>query len=174
MTARAFNHVSVTCADLDRSLAFYHVLLGLPILDQGEVSSRDLDAIIGMDDVRLRFAELDLGGGAFVELFEYRNPRGKAVASRTCDPGTVHFALAVDDIDEAYRRLADAGVRTRSAPVTLTSGDWKGARVFYSLDPDGVTVELIEFAAPKAARRVLILQHEPSAPALTPTAPTEP
>ncbi len=147
MSAPIFNHVSVTCADFDRSLAFYHELIGLPIIDQGEVSSGELKAIIGLGDVRLRFAELDLdGGGRFLELFEYLRPRGQPVASRTCDHGNVHFALTVDDIEAIHARLTAAGVVTRSAPVTLKRGEWRGARVFYSLDPDGVTVEFIEFA----------------------------
>jgi catechol 2,3-dioxygenase-like lactoylglutathione lyase family enzyme len=143
----AFNHVSVTCADLDRSLAFYHGLVGLPILDQGEVASADHRAIIGLGDVRMRFAELDLGGG-FLELFEYLEPRGTPAASRTCDPGNAHFALTVDDAEAVYQRLTGAGVTTRSAPVTLSGGAWRGARAFYSLDPDGVTVEFIEFPSP--------------------------
>lgn len=160
-----FNHVSVTCGDLDRSLAFYNGLLGLSVLDRGERTSEVLDAIIGLGPVRLRFAELAMGDGAFLELFEYVEPRGVPVASRTCDHGNVHFAVEVQDIDETHRRLCQAGVVTRSAPVLITSGDWTGARAFYSLDPDGVTVECIEFPPRRARERILILQHEPSASA---------
>jgi glyoxylase I family protein len=149
MGAPAFNHVSVTCAEFDRSLAFYHELLGLPVMDQGEVSSRESPEhreIIGLGDVRLRFAEIDLGGG-FLELFEYLEPLGVPVASRTCDHGNVHIALTVEDgIEDLHRRLVAAGVATRSEPVTLTRGEWRGAKAFYALDPDGVTVELIQFA----------------------------
>lgn len=145
MSRPVFNHVSVTCSDFDRSLAFYHDLVGLEISSQGLNSSPELNAIIGLGEVRLRFAELDLGNGGFLELFEYLQPRGQVAGSRTCDHGNVHFAVTVDDIDQIYRRLIDAGVTTRSAPVTLARGDWKGARVFYSVDPDGVTVEFIQF-----------------------------
>lgn len=142
---RCFNHVSVTCADFDRSMAFYRDLVGLPVMSEGEVSSAELERIIGLGEVRLRFAELELGGGGFLELFEYLQPRGESVRSRTCDPGNVHFAFEVDDIDAVHARLRAAGMTTRSEPVTLARGDWRGARVFYSLDPDGVTVEFIEF-----------------------------
>lgn len=148
MSKPLFNHVSVTCADFDRSLAFYHELLGLPIIEQGEVSSsRVHNEVIGLGEVRLRFAELDLsdGAGIFLELFEYLEPRGEAVASRTCDFGNVHFAVTVDDIDDVWSKLDAAGVRTRSKPVEVTGGEWVGAKAFYSLDPDGVTVEFIQF-----------------------------
>ncbi|MFN8215233.1 MAG: VOC family protein [Solirubrobacterales bacterium] len=146
MTVPVFNHVSVTCVDFDRSLAFYHELLGLPILAQGEVGNADLEAVIGMQDVRLRFAEIGFGGGSFLELFEYLSPRGEPVRSRTCDPGNVHFCLQVEDVDAVFERLRAAGVTIRSeAPVRLSGGEWKGAGAFYCLDPDGVTVEIIEF-----------------------------
>ena len=146
MSVPAFNHVSVTCADFDRSLAFYTELLGLPILDQGVVSGADLEAVIGMSDVHLRFAEIGFGEGGFLELFEYVSPRGEPVRSRTCDPGDVHFCLTVEDVDAVFARLTEAGVTIRSsAPVRLSGGDWKGAGVFYCLDPDGVTIEIIEF-----------------------------
>jgi catechol 2,3-dioxygenase-like lactoylglutathione lyase family enzyme len=145
MSVPAFNHVSVTCADLDRSLAFYHELLGLPILSQGEVSGDELEAVIGMSDVRLRFAEIAFSDAGFLELFEYLQPQGEAVSPRTCNPGAVHFCLTVDDVEAVHARLTAAGVTTRSAPVTLNRGSWKGAGVFYAVDPDGVTVELIEF-----------------------------
>lgn len=149
MSAPLFNHVSVTCADFDRSMAFYRDLVGLPVLSEGEVSSDELRQIIGLGEVQLRFAELDLGSGTFLELFEYLQPRGQAVRSRTCDPGDVHFAVVVDDIEEVHERLTAAAVQTRSAPVTIGRGEWNGARAFYSLDPDGVTVEFIEFPAEK-------------------------
>jgi catechol 2,3-dioxygenase-like lactoylglutathione lyase family enzyme len=145
VSAPAFNHVSVTCADLDRSLHFYHQLVGLPILDSGEVASPDHTTIIGLGEVRLRFAELALGDNAFLELFEYVEPRGVPAPSRTCDPGNTHFAVTVGDIRATYGTLTEAGVATRSAPVTLSRGAWRGAHVFYALDPDGVTVEFIEF-----------------------------
>lgn len=145
MSAPSFNHVSVTCADFERSMTFYHELLGLPILDQGETAGEELETVIGFKNPRLRFAELGFGEGGFLELFEYLQPRGTPTASRTCDPGDVHFCLTVDDIDAVYARLTEAGVTTRSAPVRLGGGNWKGAGVFYAVDPDGVTVELIGF-----------------------------
>ena len=159
------NHVSVTCAELDRSLAFYNGLLGLTIRERGERTSEVLDAIIGLGPVRLRFAELELGDRRFLELFEYVQPAGVAVESRTCDHGNVHFAVEVDDIEAVHRRLTAAGIVTRSDPVLITSGDWTGARAFYSVDPDGVTVECIQFPATRPRGRVLVLQHEHHGPA---------
>jgi len=164
MTSR-LNHVSVTCADLDRSLDFYVGLLGLRVMSRGERMSDVLTQVIGLGPVRIRFAELAIGEGGFLELFEYVEPRGAPVASRTCDPGNVHFAIEVDDIEATHRRLTEAGATTRSPPVLITSGDWIGGRAFYSVDPDGVTVECLALPPRDERRRVLVLQHEPTGPA---------
>ena len=150
MSVPAFNHVSVTCADFERSLDFYHRLVGLALREQGTVASPEHDEVIGLGTVRLRYAELDMLGGGFLELFEYLTPKGKPVRSRTCDPGNVHFALTVEDAEDIWQRLCGAGAVTRSRPVTLTKGEWRGARAFYALDPDGVTIEIIQFP-PSAA-----------------------
>jgi catechol 2,3-dioxygenase-like lactoylglutathione lyase family enzyme len=144
MTITGLNHVSVTTLDLDRSLAFYHDLLGLPLLDRGEIEAAHLDTIIGQGRVRLRWAELDLGAGQILELFQYRSPTGTPIHQTTADPGSVHIALNVQDIDATHRRLQTAAVTCRSTPVEIPSGDWAGARCFYALDPDGVTIELVQ------------------------------
>jgi glyoxylase I family protein len=147
---RLINHVSVTTADLGRSLAFYADLLGLEVLGRGESHSRQLESVIGLGPLRLRWAELDLGAPSFLELFEYVAPRGtplsqRTLSQRTSDAGAVHFALTVDDLDALYPRLLEAGVRMRSAPVRLRTGTWVGAQAVYVLDPDGATVELVQF-----------------------------
>ena len=43
-------------------------------------------------------------------------------------------------------RLASAGVKSVSAPVTPTIGPNKGGRAVYLIDPDGFRVELIQTA----------------------------
>lgn len=143
---RALNHVSVTTRDIERALTFYADLLGLPLLGRGETTSVQLAQIIGLGAaVHLRWAELDLGAGQFLELFEYVVPEGAVLRQRTSDAGSVHFALAVEAIEPLWRRLVDAEVVVRSPPVRLVDGEWAGAQALYALDPDGVTVELIEF-----------------------------
>jgi catechol 2,3-dioxygenase-like lactoylglutathione lyase family enzyme len=145
MTEIRLDHVSVTCADLDRSISFYRDVLGLAFLGRGESDGKDLSQITGLPDVRLRWAELDLGGGQLLELLQYTSPVGGAVRQRTNEAGSGHIGLAVDDIDAVYRRLVGAGATVRSEPVEISeAGDWDGVRSMYLLDPDGVTIELVE------------------------------
>ena len=145
MTGIRLDHVSVTCADLDRSISFYRDALGLPFLGRGESDGEDMSQITGLPNVSLLWAEFDLGGAQLLELLQYVSPRGGAVHQRTNEAGSGHIGLAVEGIDAMYRRLVDAGATVRSEPVEISeAGDWHGVRSVYALDPDGVTIELVE------------------------------
>ena len=140
------DHVAISSGDLDRSLHFYRDLLGLRIRDQGETSNGEIADITGIADARVRWADLHLPNQQILELLHYLSPAGTALTTADNDPGATHISLRVDDIDAAHARLTQAGVPVRSAPVALEEpGDWSGARCFYASDPDGVTVELIEW-----------------------------
>jgi catechol 2,3-dioxygenase-like lactoylglutathione lyase family enzyme len=142
---RRLNHVSITVADIDRSLAFWRDLIGLALDGRGTVAAPHLDEITGFPGLQLEWAELSIPGGGMLELFRYLSPVGDAVRSRTCDPGSTHTCFEVDELDELVGRLRAAGVPFRSAqPVLTPSGDWAGWRDIYVSDPDGVTVELSE------------------------------
>jgi catechol 2,3-dioxygenase-like lactoylglutathione lyase family enzyme len=143
MTLTRLQHVSITTADLDESIAFWHGLLGLELTGRGEISAPHLDEIIGLGPTRLEWAELDVPGGGMVELFQYLEPAGAPIRPRTCDPGAVHICFESDDLDALIDRLRASGVPTRSpAPVEIPSGTWRGWRDIYVEDPDGVTIEL--------------------------------
>jgi catechol 2,3-dioxygenase-like lactoylglutathione lyase family enzyme len=141
------DHASVTCADLDRSLGFYCELLGLELRARGEAEGAEFEAS-GISEPQVRWADLLLPGGQVLELIEYVRPRGRPVRPAPNDPGATHISLRVADADAAHRRLRDAGVPLRGEPITIdAAGAWRGARVFYCADPDGVTIEVIQPAA---------------------------
>ena len=140
-----FDHVSITCGDLDASLAFYADMLGLRVAARGESDDREIAAMMDLDRVRIRWADVDLGGGTVLELIEFLHPAGTPVSKSLWDPGATHIGLQVDDIDAAHARLLEAEVRVVSEPVRLTEeGSWHGARVLYAIDPDGTWIELVQ------------------------------
>lgn len=140
-----FDHVSVTCGDLDGSIAFYADLLGLEVAARGESDDRELALMMGRDRVRMRWADVDLGGGLTLELVQFLHPTGSPVSKSLWDPGATHIGLQVDDIDAMHSRLREAEVRVVSKPVRLTEeGSWYGAKVLYVVDPDGTWIELVE------------------------------
>jgi glyoxylase I family protein len=150
VTVLGIDHAGITVASVRAALAFYRDLLGLRVTDEGEDSGPELDAITGLSAVRIRYAELDLGGGRLLEVIEHVPPRGDRLAQRQVDPGAAHLALRVDDVDATSERLAAAGVTLLGRPTTITApGAWHGARCVYVEDPDGRAVELVE--RPKSA-----------------------
>lgn len=146
MTARRLHHVGLEVADLDRSLTFYRDLLGLTVTDEGEGGGPDTDELTGVQGLRFRFAELDLGAGQLLELIQPLGPAalpGAPDAARR--PSRAHVGLMVADLNETCRRLRQAGAATRSGPVELQEeGAWQGVRALYAADPDGFTVELLQ------------------------------
>jgi diaminopimelate decarboxylase len=144
--ARAIDHVSVTCASIDRSLRFYRDGLGMAVRERGIETDERIGAVVGLPGARLRFADLELGDGGLVELLEYESPAGRALAPQPNDAGAAHVALVVTDLDAALERLRAHGFQSRAAPVTLDDHDgaWKDVRIAYVPDPDGFVVELIE------------------------------
>jgi catechol 2,3-dioxygenase-like lactoylglutathione lyase family enzyme len=143
---RGLDHVSVTSGDLDRSVWFYSELLGLPLRGTGELEGEEIATIVGMPGARIRWAEVGLDRGQLVELLEYLDPGGAPLAQTTADPGSGHLAFEVDDVDQVHAKLVAHGVTVRSGPVKIKDDDpaWHGVRVFYAVDPDGVTVELLQ------------------------------
>jgi catechol 2,3-dioxygenase-like lactoylglutathione lyase family enzyme len=143
------DHVSVTTADIQRSLAFYGDLLGIPVLAVAELSGEEVDAITGIEGAKLLTADLDLGRGQVLELIEYVGA-GEGSALPLERPGSGHIGLAVEDLDEVRHRLIDAGSVVRSDQVEMSEpGAWHGVRCMTVLDPDGVAVELVQRPRPK-------------------------
>ena len=130
--------------DVARSLAFYRDLLGLHI----EARAVDVPAedVTGIPGARCSIADLDLPDGRLLELIQYTAGGGTRLEQRTSDPGACHVAISVDDIDATCERLERAGVTLRAKPITLADSGprWDGSRVVYTVDPDGVTVELVQ------------------------------
>jgi catechol 2,3-dioxygenase-like lactoylglutathione lyase family enzyme len=126
--------------EIERSLAWYGELFGL---EPGFVESSEGPATsqtVGLEDVRLRFAFLPLGG-TILELLEYERPRGADFALRNCDVGAIHICLEVDDIDRVYELLTARDVPFSVEP-TGQVGAIAGHKCCYFRDPDGIQLEL--------------------------------
>ncbi len=141
---RGLDHVSVSSGDLERSLSFYSGLLGIPVMQRGEAEGEEVGAITGIFDGHVRFADLDLGDGRVLELLQF-SPTGPPANGEFHHPGSGHLSLRVANAADTHAALVEAGIAVRSEPIELTEpGYWHGARCFYTVDPDGATVEIIE------------------------------
>ncbi len=142
MMEATWHHVAISVRDMASALKFYRDLLGFEVdwdMDHrgGELMSR----VVQLPDPDVHMVMLK-GYGTRIELFKYHNPIGEpAGPKRQCDFGLTHFALSVRKIHDIYERLQKAGVRFNCEPQNLRPGVW----ATYLQDPEGVTIELVEY-----------------------------
>jgi len=112
------NHTSFTVSDLDKSLAFYSGLLGMPILSVAERLIKFAEKVVAIPGAHLKIAYLDVRKHK-LELIQYlSHPVGK-VTIRTCDVGSAHLCFNVDDIYTIIQELTAKGVKFKGVPQVI-------------------------------------------------------
>ncbi len=128
---RALSHIVLPVADLDAALAFYRDLLGLEVVVRLHPDDSGPDGSIAAG---LNIAGMLLPGGTMLELVEgMQEPRA----------GSTVVALNVADVKAAQLEVETAGVTPAMPPTEVTPG----ITMMFLTDPDGRTVELVEFAS---------------------------
>jgi catechol 2,3-dioxygenase-like lactoylglutathione lyase family enzyme len=131
---KALDHIALKVTDMDKTLAFYHQVLGLELLRTS-----------GPNAQGGRMAVLQAGGQK-LDLFS----RPDFVSSDKDKPvGMDHLCLLVDtaSVEALIQHLQQAEVEIFWGPV-----ERHGSTSVYVYDPDGVHVELrVEAAASAAA-----------------------
>lgn len=126
------DHVALRVTDIDRSIAFYRDVLGMPFmfkkedLEHGEV-----------------FAYMELDGGN-IELLALVDDTGKPVSWTRPPiekPYCPHVAIAVDNLDEAVAHLHSKGVTPIDGPLVIPDT----VRWLYFSDPDHNVIEYVQW-----------------------------
>lgn len=145
--------VGFTVSDLDRAVEFYTNVLTFEKVSEAEVWGEEEERLEGVFGARMRIARLRLGSES-LELTEYLAPRGRPIPvdSRSNDRWFQHIAIIVSDMGLAYQRLREYKVTYASTgPQRLP--EWNtntaGIEAFYFKDPDGHTLEVLEFPPDK-------------------------
>jgi catechol 2,3-dioxygenase-like lactoylglutathione lyase family enzyme len=169
-----FSHI---VENLDRSLEFYHGVLGLELV----APARPFDpnpTIMKLGDTpgaQSRMVQLKVPGGAVgVEIIEYKDIDRKPAHPRFQDPGAANLSLRLADFDAVVARLKKSGahILTKSGePVTI-----RGTHSFFVQDPDGFVVELSQSDMPGGGFEAAVNNLEETVAAyralgLQPTAP---
>ena len=156
-TARAVAGVSITVANMDRSIDFYSTVLFFEKVSDVETSGPQVERLLGVPGLRIRVATMKLGAER-IELTEYLAPKGRPVPadSRSNDRWFQHIAIIVNDMDQAYVWLRRQNV-THISPAPQRLPDWNpnaaGIRAFYFKDPDGHALEILQFPPDKGDAR---------------------
>jgi catechol 2,3-dioxygenase-like lactoylglutathione lyase family enzyme len=123
LSIRQIKETSLYVADLDRSVHFYHQLLGLPVI------SREAD----------RHAFLRVGPSILL-LFNAARTRQEVDLPPHGGEGSLHLAFEVDPA--AYLRWKDT-LAWAGIPVIHEHAWRSGLRSFYFHDPDGHVLEIV-------------------------------
>jgi catechol 2,3-dioxygenase-like lactoylglutathione lyase family enzyme len=145
---RAQSHTGITVRDLDRSVRFYHDLLGLEIVTEPSpwFDGPELGCGVGVPGAALRQVCLRLGD-TMLELLEYRTPPSQTERPLLSHSvGASHVAFRVADIRAAKAELEAEGVEFYSDINVVDDGVLAGWRWVYFADPDGYPLELVENA----------------------------
>jgi catechol 2,3-dioxygenase-like lactoylglutathione lyase family enzyme len=152
-------HFSFTVSDIERSVRWYTEVLGLELVHRQRQENAYTQKLVGIDGAVLEVAQLKIPGldpaysTHMLELIEYIAARGEQPESLpTNQVGVAHLALLVTDIHDQYERMRAAGVQFRNPPVEITAGTNRGGWACYLSDPDGCTIELLQFDPDRAAQ----------------------
>jgi glyoxylase I family protein len=163
MTLLGVHHTGLVVADLDRSIRFYHDLLGLQFYNEPTswFSGPDLARGVGVPDAELRQVTFWVGEHSTVELLEYRNPPQPATSPMPNNRlGAAHVCFRVADVRAKKAELEALGVEFYSNVNVVDDGPLAGWRWIYFSDPDGLALELVEIAYyPEEERRRAIAEY---------------
>ena len=147
--AIATEHVGITVADLDRSIAFWTSLTGGDLLSRRVVEGPHIGTLVGYPGVEIEIAVLELPGGLELELLRYLDADDDPYDPGTAHPGNVHVCFLIDDMSRSWAHALECGAKPAStAPVRIPAGPFEGGLVAYFLTPDGVSIELRQAAEP--------------------------
>jgi catechol 2,3-dioxygenase-like lactoylglutathione lyase family enzyme len=140
-----FQHVCITCRDLERSIRFYE-RLGLEVIEPD--SELDEEAIArafqtSRGHVRvLHLAPPNAPSKMFIDLVQWLDPSttGEAYAAAN-HVGINHLAFRVSDIDGTTAALRERGVTF----LTQQPQSIGPVRTILTTDPDGVFIQLLEW-----------------------------
>lgn len=141
-----WHHIAISVRDIEGALSFYRDLLGFEVeWDRDHYSGEAMSKVVALPHADAHVVMLK-GYGTRLELFKYYTPTGEQDAQRhQCDFGITHYALTVNKIHKIYDRLLKAGVQFNCPPQNLRPGVW----ATYMKDPEGVTIELVEYELPE-------------------------
>lgn len=119
MRVQGFIWAGLLVSDLEKAIAFYRDVLGLPLIEREE-----------------RGALLDAGNGALLELW----PTGIASSSpKSPERQSLRVAFKVDDLNVAVSELQGRGIR-----FIGEIGEYEGTRWISFIDPEGNRLSLKE------------------------------
>jgi catechol 2,3-dioxygenase-like lactoylglutathione lyase family enzyme len=134
---RGLSHAGLNVADMERTLDFYGRAFGFETLFDMTFGGPEFESMVGIPGAAGRVT-----GGRIADF------RLEFVSMSFMQPGGAPgFGLAklsfeVTSADDAFKQLGELGISAPNPPHEV-----EGTRAFSVQDPDGTTIDLIEYVA---------------------------
>jgi catechol 2,3-dioxygenase-like lactoylglutathione lyase family enzyme len=141
--------IGLTVSNMDRSVHFFHDVLGFKKISDKEVDGTGYENLEGIFGLRMHIVQMQLGEET-IELTDYLTSGGRSIPedARSNDLIFQHIAIVVSNMEEAYAHLRKYMVmHVSTGPQTLPASNQAsaGIKAFYFHDPDMHNLELIYF-----------------------------
>jgi len=151
-------HTGFITKNIDRLYEFYTKLPGVEVIvDMYVLDDYVIKDLSGYKNARTKMFWIQIGKSEVkpqddlntsrVEFIEYIEPVGKKFDFENNSEGNAHISIVTDSIEEDYEKLGKEGIEFSCKPIKIKSegNAVNGIKVVYFKDPDGRTVELMEF-----------------------------
>jgi catechol 2,3-dioxygenase-like lactoylglutathione lyase family enzyme len=139
---KAIRHIGLVVANLEKAQSFWCETMGFVVERRMEEAGPHIDAMMGLDGVKVTTIKLAAPDGNLIELLHFSShPDEETWLGKPFSTGLTHIALTVENMDETYDRLLQAGVAFPAEPQMSPDGT---ARVIYATGPEGLLLELVE------------------------------
>ncbi len=138
-------HTGVTVSNIDRSISFYRDVLGFEVTDKINCRGELFEQVTGVAKAEIVVAYVKAPGHV-LELLQYTGPGDRVRSTaRPCDPGALHLAFRVRNIEAVIAAVREAGVMPVNSVIPeVADGPAKGLKAIYTRDPDGIVIEFME------------------------------
>jgi catechol 2,3-dioxygenase-like lactoylglutathione lyase family enzyme len=141
----AVNHVGFAVSDMEQSVDWYTFLLEEPPYLRGRWDVEYVSRVVGYPGTVFDAALWRLPGNLGLELLAYQKPPAARVDMETFNAGNGHLCLVVDDLAAEFERLKGRAEFRNPEPVDIPWGHFAGGRSCYLRDPDGISIELVQY-----------------------------
>lgn len=151
MHLKSAHHTGFVVGNLENSINFYTQVLGLKLAIEPSpwAEGPGLNSGLGLSGARIRSASIAVGTSTLIELIEFGHATPAASAPRRDGLRAAHMCFEVDNAVATREELIAKGVRFTSEVNEIPEGPQAGWKWVYFLDPDDITLELIEVSEPK-------------------------
>ncbi|MCH2172250.1 VOC family protein [Myxococcota bacterium] len=144
------SHVTLCVSNWERSLRFYHDVLGFHFVADLELRGEHVGSLARIPGAEVQGAVVERDG-LRLELRQFTKPdsRGAESPAPANQLGLSHLSMRVDDLTSTLEWLEEAGVDVlHTTRVEVPPGGFgkrlAGGRAICVADPDGLVIELVE------------------------------